>query len=313
MRTVLCVDPDDSARAETAELLRTEATDLRVLQAASLADAVRELNDEEVDCVVTEYELPDGTGLELAARARDVRPDIGCVLYTATDRAALDTDETTETVTEYVAKDGQNSGETLWNLVDFTSAFRPQTPYPMPQDEEERLDALDAYDVDAATLQTDVERITDLAAQYLDVPMASVNMIREHSQQFLVCHGADWTPTPREDSICTYAIVEDGDVTVIEDVKADPRFEHNESLDDMNIRSYAGADLTTSDGLTIGTLCAYDEEPRTFTDDDREYLSTLADVTVNVLDLHLEVAQLKEDRTDERGVRNAAEEDGGST
>lgn len=139
--------------------------------------------------------------------------------------------------------------------------------------------------------------------------MTSVNLIREHSQQFLACHGADWTPTPREDSICTYAIVEDDDVTVVEDVKADPRFEHNESLDDMNIRSYAGADLTTPDGLTIGTLYAYDAEPRTFTDDDREYLSTLADVTVTVLDLHLEVAQLRE----ERDVRNAAEGDGGPT
>ncbi|UPW02329.1 GAF domain-containing protein [Halorussus gelatinilyticus] len=143
-----------------------------------------------------------------------------------------------------------------------------------------------------------MERITDLAARHLDVPKASINLIKEHSQEFLVCHGADWTPTHREDSICTYAIVEDGPVAVVEDVKEDPRFADNESIDDLGIRSYVGADLTTAEGLPIGTLCAYDEKPRTFSADDREFLATLADVAMTVLGLHHEVTELRDERSD---------------
>lgn len=301
MTTILCVDPDADASEETAQLLQSEATDAHVVRAASLSDAEAALAETAVDCVVTEYELPDGTGLDLAAHLRDVRPSAGCVLYTEAGRKALNTDETTETVTEYVAKDAPNAGEELWNLVEFTTAFQTQTPYPVPQDETDRLAALDAYDVDAAGLQTDVERITDLATHHLDVPLASVNMIKEHNQEFLACHGADWMPTAREDSICTYAIVEEGDVTVIEDVNEDPRFEENEVLDDLGIRSYAGADLTTSDELTIGTLCVYDDEPHEFTSDDQEFLSTLADVTVSILELHNEAERPEPDAGDATG------------
>jgi len=293
--TVLCVDSDEEAREETCDRLRAVGDDPTLVAAESLAAAEESLRDHPVDCLVTEHDLPDGTGLELAARVRDLRPSVGCVLFTAADRDELGTDES-EAVAEYVAKDGRNAVEQLWSVVEFTVSFRAQTAYPLPQDEPDRLDALDAYDFDSAEMREDVEQITDLAARHLGVPMASINLIEEHSQEFLVCHGADWTPTHREDSICTYAIVEDEPVAVVEDVKQDPRFADNESLDDLGIRAYVGADLTTAEGLTIGTLCAYDEEPRTFSADEQAFLATLADVTMSLLGLHHEVAELRDDR-----------------
>lgn len=293
--TVLCVDPDEETREETCDRLRAVGDDPTLVAAESLAAAEESLRDHPVDCVVTEHDLRDGTGLELAARVRDLRPSVGCVVFTAADRDELGTDES-DAVAEYVAKDAPNAAEELWHVVEFTASFRAQTAYPLPQDEADRLDALDAYDFDSTEMREDVEEITDLAARHLGVPMASVNLIEEHSQEFLVCHGADWTPTHREDSICTYAIVEEGPVAVVEDVTEDPRFADNEGLDDLGIRSYVGADLTTDEGLTIGTLCAYDEEPRTFSEDERAFLSTLADVAMSLLGLHHEVAELREER-----------------
>ena len=143
-------------------------------------------------------------------------------------------------------------------------------------------------------LQPIVERITDLAADRLDVPLASVNVITEHDQEFLACHGADWTPTAREDSVCTYAIVEDDDVTVIEDLRDDPRFEHNEAIRDLGIRFYASATLATPDGLPLGTLCVYDDAPRTLDADERAALRTLADLAEDVLDLNRRLADARD-------------------
>ncbi|NHN58246.1 MULTISPECIES: GAF domain-containing protein [Halorussus] len=295
--TIICVDPDESDRAATLDRLRSEARDPTLLEAETLAGVEEPLRERAVDCVVTEYHLPDGTGLDVADRVRELRPSAGCVLFTRTDRAAFDTETHADAVTEYVSKDAADAADAadrLWNLVEFTSTFRVQTAYPLPQDETDRLAALDSYEFDSEDLRADVERVTDLAAKRLDVPMASVNLIKEHSQEFLVCHGADWTPTAREQSICTYAIADEGTVTAVEDVKEDPRFAENESLDDLGIRSYLGADLTTGGGLSIGTLCAYDGEPHTFSADDREFLDRLADVTMSILDLHLEVTQLRD-------------------
>lgn len=293
--TIICVDPDESERAATLDRLRGRARDPTLLEAETLAGVEEPLRKRAVDCVVTEYDLPDGTGLDVADRVRESRPSAGCVLYTRTDRAAFDTEAHADAVTEYVSKDAADAADRLWNLVEFTSTFRVQTSYPLPAAEADRLAALDSYEFDSEDLRTDVERVTDLAAHGLDVPMASVNLIKEHSQEFLVCHGADWTPTAREKSICTYAIADEGTVTAVEDVKEDPRFAENESLDDLGIRSYLGADLTTGGGLSIGTLCAYDGEPHTFSADDREFLDRLADVTMSILDLHLEVTQLRDE------------------
>jgi GAF domain-containing protein len=159
---------------------------------------------------------------------------------------------------------------------------RSQTTYPLPQDEAARLAALDADDLDADELRADVERLTSLAARHYGVSTASINIIGETEQEFLVCHGADWTPTDREDAICTYAIVDDRPVTVIEDVDEDPRFAGNETLEAMGTRSYVGADLTTPAGRTIGTVCVYHDEPRSF-DDDRAYLRTLADLAIRLV------------------------------
>ncbi|WP_276300839.1 GAF domain-containing protein [Halorussus lipolyticus] len=296
--TVLYVDPDESRRAAALEQLRAESDAGEVRPAASVEDATEWVRENPTDCVVTEYDLGDWTGFDLAERVREVRPSVGCVLYTAADRSAFATEEFGNAVAEYVDRDTPNAARRLWDVVEFTATLRAQTAYPVPQNEQERLDALDDYDLDPEALEAEVERITDLTAQHLDTPLASVNIIKEHSQEFLACHGADWTPTHREESICTYAIVDDEDVTVIEDVHEDPRFEHNDELRDLGIRSYAGADLTISEGLTIGTLCAYDEERRTFSDDDRAFLRTLADVTTDLLELHNEVTELRDELAD---------------
>ncbi|WP_168216175.1 GAF domain-containing protein [Halorussus halobius] len=283
--TVLYVDGEESSSATALERLRGQARDGTFVAATSLADAKEVLQDRPVDCVVTAYDLPDGTGLDLAEHVRTVAPDAGCVLYTGTDRAAIDTDGAADVVTEFVPKGGPGAVEELCRVVEFTLGSRTQSAYPLPQNEADRLDALDAYELDSESLRSDVKRITDLAARYFDAPKASVNLIKEHSQEFLACHGADWTPTAREDSICTYTILDAGEITVIGDVKADPRFADNESLDELGIRSYAGATLVTDGGLCIGTLCVYDEEPRTFSTDDREYLDTLAELAMSVIEL----------------------------
>lgn len=78
---MLCVDPDGDALAETIELLRTElsdstgnsALDTRFESARTL-EAATEALTRDTAAVITEYELPDGTGLELIARAKENLP-----------------------------------------------------------------------------------------------------------------------------------------------------------------------------------------------------------------------------------------------
>ena len=147
--------------------------------------------------------------------------------------------------------------------------------------------------LDSDGLVSSLERITDVAAAYFDADQASVNIFGEHSQDFLACYGdaAEWEAMDREDSICTFTILEDTGVMTVEDVTTDPRFEsRSETLLEMGIHAYIGANLVTPAGLAIGSLCVYDDEPRSFSAADEAYLRDLAAVAMELIELRTDQA-----------------------
>jgi len=284
---ILCVDPDAAARERTVVALADAGFDVE--HAGSLADARDVLADgASLDCLVTEYDLGDGTGLELAEDVRGHSPDAACVLFTTTSLDDVDTGTFGALVAEYVAKQGEDRGELL-GLVEHALAFRSQTAYPLPDDEGARVAALEQYATDPAELGESLDRLTVIATELFDATAAAVGIIDAHSQEFLSCHGIAFEPMAREDTTCTYAIL-DADVTVVEDVWEDPRFADNEALDAAGVRFYASAPLVTPDDQAIGTFCIYDDEPRAFADRDRELLSMLGEEAMQQLTLRSRVS-----------------------
>ncbi len=282
---VLCVDPDGESREETVNGLRSETDGPVTFTEADSVDAAKAaLTEDGVDCVVSEYELLDGTGIDLFAHVREVAPDTGCILYTGVDYGAIDTGQFEGLLTEYVDRTGPRAAGRLASLVRTTATARAQASYPVPENDRDRVAALEEYGLDAEALAAPFERITTLAAAHFEVPRSSINVITDDTQRFLACYGADWDSTTREDSVCTFTIV-DGGVMTVEDVREDPRFD-GDALEGLGIRSYMGATLTTPDGDAIGTLCVYGEEPRSFSEADERYLQLLADVTVDLIELH---------------------------
>ena len=290
-RRILCVDPDDGARADTVEALRAEfdgpSPTFEFVTAATAVGAMDTLTTDTA-AVITEYTLPDGTGFDVIDAARETCPDAGCVLYTDTDPDTIDTTELRGAITEYVGKGSAFGADRLTQLVRTTVESRSQSTYPVPQTEPERLAALRSYDLKDDAVVSSLDRITDLAAAHFGVEQASVNIIGETSQEFLACHGGaeEWETMDREDSICTFTILEDAGVMAVPDVTEDPRFEsRSEALIGLGIRAYLGANLVTSAGLTIGSLCVYDDEPRDFSPEDESYLRDLAAVAMELIEL----------------------------
>jgi CheY-like chemotaxis protein len=280
--TVLCVDPDDEGRATTATTLR-DTTDRSVVECGDLAAALDALGPD-VACVVSELRLPDGTGLDLLAELRDRAPDAGFVLFTDAEPDAVDTGVLGGAVAEYVPKGGPNARRRLANLVEHTVAFRTQTAYPLPDDEADRVSAIDAYRPVLGDAEPAFGRLTTLAGDLLGVPMAAVGIIDDHEEMFLACYGVDFGVLPREDTVCTYSLLEPG-VTTIADLAEDPRFAHNEGIEASDLRAYASANITTAEGRVIGTFCAFDTVPREWTDEDCDHLELLAAESMESLEL----------------------------
>ena len=280
--TVVCIDPDPDALARTAAAI-DEESDMHAEPVADAEAALDLVESGAPDCLVAEFDLPDGTAFELFEAARDRKPGLGCVLFTDASIDELG-ERFGDVVVEYLSRDGPNALARLQHLVRNVVVNRFHVGYPVPADEDERLAAVQAYDVEALSTVETFDRLTRLIANHFDIAVAFVGLIGEREEEFVACHGADWDTLAREDSVCTYAILED-DLTVIEHVQADPRFEANETLRELGVRSYAGANITSADGHRIGQLCLIHDQPRSYTDAELADLRLYADEVTEQLEL----------------------------
>lgn len=290
--TVLCVDPDADERAETVAAL--EDAGFTVDAVGSLA-AARAALDGTVDGLVTEHDLGDGTGLDLVEYARETVPDVACVLYTHRTPDEIDTVALGDAVAEYLRK-GPDSADRLADIVGFSVASGSQTAYPLPDDEDARLAALERFAADPGALESSFDRLTALAVALFDVDSAAVGLIDAHHERFVGCAGIDLDTMDRENTVCTYTILDEG-VTVVEDLADDPRFADNEAIAATGIRFYAGAPVSAPDGSKIGTVCLYGDEPRSLSGRERDLLETLAEEVSDRLLVHARLRAATEGET----------------
>ena len=165
--------------------------------------------------------------------------------------------------------------------------------------EADRLQALDQYGVLDTLPEQAFDRITALAADMFDAPIALVSLIDETRQWFKSRHGLDVESTPRTWAFCAHAIDQaPGSTFVVEDASQDIRFAANPLVTGgPKIQFYAGAVLTTADGHNLGTLCVIDRKPRPSpTPKDLDRLTTLAQIVVDGLELRRANRQAEEKR-----------------
>jgi HTH-type transcriptional regulator, bacterioopsin transcriptional activator and related proteins len=82
------------------------------------AAALERLDRSRVDCVVSEYRLPDGDGLSLLREVRDRSPTLPFVLYTAHGNERVASDAITHGVTDYVLRDEEEAIDRLVDAVE---------------------------------------------------------------------------------------------------------------------------------------------------------------------------------------------------
>ncbi|MDI3385480.1 GAF domain-containing protein [Streptomyces sp. B-S-A8] len=112
------------------------------------------------------------------------------------------------------------------------------------------------------------DAFADRLAETVGAPYSMVNFIDEHRQFFAGLHtpegeaaGRVGRQLDREHGYCPHVVVRRR-ALVLEDVRDYPRFAANPAVDEIGIRSYLGAPLVDGTGMTLGTICAVDTEPR---------------------------------------------------
>lgn len=154
-----------------------------------------------------------------------------------------------------------------------TGAVRP---HPLAVDEAARLAAVDASGLLDTPPETVFDRLTWLATQVTECPIALITMLGEQRQWFKSRIGVGFTETPRSWAFCNHAILQDGPF-MVEDAQQDPRFADNPLVTgETHIRFYSGITLRDAGGQPLGTLCVLDREPRRLRDRELKALAELA-------------------------------------
>ncbi len=159
-------------------------------------------------------------------------------------------------------------------------------------DENARLAALHEYGLVDTPPEAAFDRITALAAELFDMPIAAITLIDADRQWIKSIVGLEPGGTPREDAFCHYTIQSD-EVTEVLDPEHDERFSSNPFVtDDPNIRFYAGAPLRLPSGHRLGALCLIDRKARPpLSAEEKRRLEALAQIVVTEMDLRLLAAR----------------------
>jgi phosphoribosyl 1,2-cyclic phosphodiesterase len=144
----------------------------------------------------------------------------------------------------------------------------------LPLDETERLNALRNLGILDTEPEARFDRYTEMACSTFDVPIALITIVDADRQWFKSYRGIDIRETPRDQSMCAHAILQD-DIFTITDTFTDDRFADNPTVLGPHLRFYAGVPLTLPDGHKVGTLCIVDHHPRVLNHDELERLRQL--------------------------------------
>ena len=145
-----------------------------------------------------------------------------------------------------------------------------------PVDETQRLRALHGLRILDTDAEERFDRITRLARQMFEVPIALVSLVDADRQWFKSRPGLEACQTGRDISFCGHAIIHEQPLCVA-NALLDPRFADNPLVSGPPyIRFYAGYPVHSPNGARIGTLCIIDHTPRELTAVDLQALADFA-------------------------------------
>jgi sigma-B regulation protein RsbU (phosphoserine phosphatase) len=145
----------------------------------------------------------------------------------------------------------------------------------LTDDEQLRLESLQALNLFGTEAETRFDRLTYMAAEYFGMPIAGLGLLGENSIWFKSHVGFTETEIPRRGSLSENTL--DSPLLVVEDTSAVPEFTGPGSLaEKLNIRFYAAHQLRTKEGQIAGFFAICDQVPRSFSPEHRMALGMIA-------------------------------------
>lgn len=168
--------------------------------------------------------------------------------------------------------------------------------FPIPENEPERLRAVEQYEIIGSEPEQAFDDLAELAAQVCGCPIGYVTFVTEKHRWIKACYGLPvaLAEAPRGSTSCQWTVCQ-SDVVVVRDLTQDVRFRELPYVaGPPHMRFYAGAPLINPEGYALGTICVGDFEPRQLRPDQVDALRRLARQAIGQLELRRQVIALRQ-------------------
>lgn len=133
----------------------------------------------------------------------------------------------------------------------------------------------------------DVAQVVGLTIEAIGIPNAALNMITDVEQVHaeIASRSGDvggQRAHALPDSLCVYTVVS-GSPLIIDDIVDHPVLKDHSAARSGVVRAYIGIPIVTDAGHPVGTLCAWDNQPRHWSSGEIQIMTDLADVVQNVI------------------------------
>lgn len=148
--------------------------------------------------------------------------------------------------------------------------------FPTQNNEQQRLEALESYSILDTISEREYDDLAFLAAHICGTSMSTIAFLDKDRKWHKSKYGLDKDSIPREFSICSHTIMGSKSLIINDTLKSDVFSQIGIVVNPPHLRFYAGVPLLSSDGFSIGTLCALDTEPKKLDAIQLRALETLA-------------------------------------
>ena len=203
---------------------------------------------------------------------------------TQTHRSMTTNKQSNDDPTKDQPETGSSSGLSYHQVKAILQQSAESKPVVVQLGDKQRLQALNELDVLDKPSRRSFEVLVELANKFLGTPVALISLVTDDRQFFLSSSGlgepwASCRETPLSHSFCQH-VVERNEPLVVTDAKNHQLVKDNLAIEDLGVQAYLGVPVILPDGDVIGSFCAIDAKPRTWTQDDLETIEKLVELTV---------------------------------
>lgn len=300
---VLHVD-DDQAVGDLLETYLEEAVDreeFSITTVRNVEAAKRTLEEQTVDCVVCDQQMPGTTGLGFLRELREEDPHTPFILFTNKGSAGMVEKAINAGATDYVRKGANHEQyEVLANRIS-NAVKQERGRIARTQLKETTAVISGLYSVlheTDLTVDEKFDRVLEIGKRELGYPIGYITHLTDSSLEILAAVGdheliQEEQTVPLDTTFCEQTITK-AEPVALHDTVSDERWADSEAAKQTGFRCYIGAPIIV-DGEVYGSLCFASEQPvsKTAVQDDELTVKTLAQWVGYEIDRHDYEQELK--------------------